>query len=88
MNKDHLAGTGTMFAFVLGVTAGALVALLFAPQSGEELRGDIAKGARDGAKQARSVGNDLKKRGQKVVDLTHDRLQDAIETAYRQVKRA
>jgi gas vesicle protein len=37
----------------LGGAVGALVALLFAPKSGRELRGDIADAARKGADTAR-----------------------------------
>lgn len=39
--------------FVLGGAVGAVVALLFAPKSGRELRGDIAEAARQGADTAR-----------------------------------
>ena len=42
-----------MTCFLLGGAVGALAALLFAPKSGRELRGDIADAARSGADAAR-----------------------------------
>ena len=42
-----------MTCFLLGGAVGALVALLLAPKSGRELRGDIADVARKGADTAR-----------------------------------
>ena len=44
--------------FLLGGAVGALVALLFAPKSGRELRGDIADAARKGADVARERAGD------------------------------
>ena len=40
---------GTILTFALGAGVGAAAALLLAPKSGEELRGDIVAGATDGA---------------------------------------
>ena len=39
--------------FLLGGAVGALAALLFAPKSGRELRGDIADATRQGVDRAR-----------------------------------
>jgi gas vesicle protein len=89
MTRDNWPGTS--LTFVLGVSVGAVAALLFAPKAGEELRGDIAEGVSDGVNQVRSTGKDLKKRVQKLVDLAKDHVQDAIEAgddAYNQAKQA
>ncbi|HEY0078329.1 MAG TPA: YtxH domain-containing protein [Pyrinomonadaceae bacterium] len=45
--------------FLLGGTVGALVALLFAPKSGRELRGDIADVTRKGVDGARETATQL-----------------------------
>jgi gas vesicle protein len=82
---------GTILTFVIGAGVGALVALLLAPKSGEELRGDIVDGVNDGVNQVRSTGKDLKRRAQKVVDMAKDQVQDAIDAgdrAYNQAKNA
>jgi gas vesicle protein len=82
---------GTIFTFILGVSVGALTALLLAPKAGDELRGDIATGVSAGVSQARSTGKDLNRRAQKIVTLAQDHVQDAVEAgqeAYSQAKKA
>jgi gas vesicle protein len=89
MTRDNWPGT--ILTFVLGVSLGAVAALLFAPKAGEELRGDIAEGVSDGINQVRSTGKGLKHRAQKLADLAKDQVQDAIEAgdnAYNQAKKA
>ena len=81
----------TIFTFILGVSVGAVTALLLAPKAGEELRADIAAGVSDGVDQVRSAGKDLNRRAQKIVALAQDRVQDAMEAgqaAYSQAKKA
>jgi gas vesicle protein len=87
MTRDHKVGT--ILTFILGAGVGAAAALLLAPKSGEELRGDIAEGVSDGVNQVRSTGKDLKRRAQKLVDQAKDHLQQATEAgedAYKQAK--
>ena len=48
--------------FLLGGTVGALVALLFAPKSGRELRQDVADVTRKGVDRARETGTQLSAR--------------------------
>ena len=42
--------------FAIGATVGAVVALLFAPKSGRELRQDVADATRKGVDRARETG--------------------------------
>jgi gas vesicle protein len=89
MNRKQIPWAIATFAVGAGI--GAALALLFAPKSGEELRGDIADGVNDGVNQVRSTGRDLKRRAQRVVGLAKDQVQEAIEagdSAYNQAKRA
>jgi gas vesicle protein len=56
--REETAGVPGLFStqltcFVLGGAVGALAALLFAPKSGRELRGDIADATRKGVDGAR-----------------------------------
>jgi gas vesicle protein len=46
--NDSLAGGAILLAFVAGAVAGAAVALLFAPATGEETREFMAQRAREG----------------------------------------
>ena len=78
-----------IISFVLGAAAGAVTALLLAPKSGAELRGEIADGVTDGVNQVRSSGKDLKRRAQKLVDSAKARVEDAVDAgqiAYDQAK--
>jgi len=89
MNRKRIPGAIATFAVGAGI--GAALALLFAPKSGEELRGDIADGVNDGVNQVRSTGRDLKRRAQRAVDVAKDQVQDAIDagdSAFNQAKRA
>lgn len=89
MRRERIPGA--ILAFVVGAGVGAVVALLLAPKSGEELRGDIVDGVNESVNQVRSTGRDLKRRAQRAVDLAKDQVQDAIDAgdrAYSQAKNA
>ena len=89
MTREHKVGT--ILSFVLGAAAGAVTALLLAPKSGTELRGDIAESVSHGVNQVRSSGKDLKHRAQKLGNLAKARVEDAVDAgqeAYDQAKNA
>jgi gas vesicle protein len=46
--NDNVGGGAVLLAFVAGAVAGAAVALLFAPATGEETRDYIGQRAREG----------------------------------------
>src|SRR5918912_3806331 len=56
--RESDAGTRLTY-FVIGATVGAVVALLFAPKSGRELREDLADATRKGVDRARETGAQL-----------------------------
>ena len=89
MTRDETAGT--VLTFALGAGVGAALALLFAPKSGAELRGDIAHQATEEFDQIRRTGDNLKRQAQKAADLAQDQVEDAIEAgreAYARAKNA
>lgn len=54
------SGMGTQLTcFAVGATLGAVVALLFAPKSGRELREDLSDATRKGVDRARETGAQL-----------------------------
>jgi gas vesicle protein len=55
MANDSNNGATVMLAFVVGALAGAAVALLFAPASGEETREYLGQKAREGRARAREA---------------------------------
>jgi gas vesicle protein len=65
--------------FFLGAAAGAVAALLFAPKSGAELRGQISEGVGDAVNQVRTSSKDLKLRTQKLVSSVKAGVEEAVE---------
>src|ERR671917_930646 len=73
-NNDTGAGT-VMAAFVVGALAGAAVALLFAPASGEETREYLGQRARESRAKAREALNE----GREFYNQQRDGLSSAID---------
>ena len=68
------AGMSTQVAcFLLGGTVGALVALLFAPKSGRELRGDIADVTRKGVDRTRDAAGQIGTRAGEYYDVAQQK---------------
>lgn len=73
--------------FVAGVGIGAAIALLFAPQSGEETRKQIAEKAQEGKDYVASKGREIRRHAEDIVDQGKDlvtkqkaRLADVLES--------
>ena len=65
---------GARIAFLLvGAGVGAVVALLFAPKSGQELRGDIADATRKSIDRTREAANQLSERASDYYEGARDR---------------
>jgi gas vesicle protein len=89
MSRDDVPGT--IFTFILGIAVGAVVTLLFAPKSGEELRSDLAEVLSEAADRVSKTGKGLKRRGKVLVNLAKNKMQDAVEAgdeAYTQAKKS
>jgi|SRR5689334_18990071 gas vesicle protein len=84
MARDD-SGAGTVVvAFVLGALTGAAVALLMAPQSGEETRRMLAEKAREGrekAGEAARQGRELWNRQRETLASAFERGRDAYQQA-------
>jgi gas vesicle protein len=93
--KDLGNQAGTAFAFLLiGMGAGALIALLYAPKSGEQLRRDIrrkykdARGAvEDFAEEARERVEDALERGADWVEEVEKDARKRVEPLKRALQR-
>ena len=83
MSDDRGAG-GVMVAFMLGAIAGAAVALLVAPASGEETRrqlGEKAREGRDKASEAARQGREFLRNQRDGLSTAFERGKEAFEQA-------
>jgi gas vesicle protein len=73
-DNNNTAGT-VLVAFALGAIAGAAIALLYAPSTGEETRRKLAEKAREGREKAEV----LAKQGREFVDRQRETVAAAVE---------
>ena len=73
-NNGNSAGA-VLVAFALGAVAGAAVALLYAPASGEETRRKLAEKAREGRERAEEMARE----GREFLSRQREHLASAVE---------
>lgn len=73
-NESNSAGS-ILMAFALGAAAGAAIALLYAPASGQETRRKLATKAREGRDKVEALARE----GREFVDRHRDDLTSAVE---------
>ena len=79
---DSDTGMSTQLScFAIGATLGAVVALLFAPKSGRELREDLADATRKGVDRARETGTQLSTKAGEYYENAAARAGDLATTA-------
>lgn len=84
MSQNNNSAGPVLMAFVLGAVAGAAVALLYAPATGEETRQRIKDKAREGREKAEAVareGRDFLSRQRENLGAAVERGRDAFEQA-------
>src|SRR5437868_5085677 len=75
------ADVGMRLTYLLvGAGVGAIVALLFAPKSGQELRGDIADATRKGIDRTREAATQLGERAGDYYEGARDRASELYST--------
>src|SRR6266446_5868110 len=85
-NDDYRRDSGDNFStrltyLLIGGGIGAILALLFAPKSGQELRGDIAEATRKGIDKSRETAQELGQRAGEYYETTRDRAGELYATA-------
>ena len=70
---------------LIGGGIGAIIALLFAPKSGQELRGDIADATRKGIDKSREAAQQLSERAGEYYESTRERAAELYSTASEKV---
>ena len=87
MSDNQQSGSGTVLvAFALGAVAGAAIALLYAPATGEETRKKLAEKAREGRERAEQLARE----GREFMNRQRENLASAVERgreAYDQVRK-
>lgn len=66
---------------LIGGGIGAVIALLFAPKSGHELRGDIADATRKGIEKSKETAAHLQERAGEYYEVGRERATEYIHTA-------
>ena len=86
MARDEGAGAGSiLLAFILGAVSGAAVALLYAPQTGNETRELLGEKAREGRERAAAAAE----KSREFINQGRDTLSSAIDRgreAYQQAR--
>ena len=76
------ASAATKLTYLLvGGGIGAILALLFAPKSGEELRGDIADVTRKGIEKSKETAAQLQDRAGEYYEVSRDKANEFYQTA-------
>ena len=78
-NGDNISTRLTYF--LVGAGIGAVLALLFAPKSGEELRNDIADATRKGIDRSKEAAQQLGAKASEYYDTTRAKAGELYETA-------
>src|SRR6185312_13987778 len=79
MGDDNISNKLTYL--LIGGGIGAILALLFAPKSGQELRGDIADATRKGIDRSREAAQQLGDRAGEYYEATRDRASELYTQA-------
>ena len=80
--RDEDASASTKLTFLLiGGGIGAILALLFAPKSGEELREDIADATRKGIEKGKETAGQLQDAAEEYYEVTREKAGEFYETA-------
>ncbi|WP_243735120.1 YtxH domain-containing protein [Paenibacillus turpanensis] len=78
MSNNNMNGKDFLLGAVVGGVIGALTALLVAPKSGKELRGDIAEGYRQASEKTQELAQNV---GAKTTELASTVNAKAVEVA-------
>lgn len=85
MRYDHEREDGSVSTkltyLLIGGGIGAIIALLFAPKSGTELRGDIADVTRKGIEKGRETASQLQEKAGEYYEVSRERASELYQTA-------
>lgn len=72
-DREETSATTKLTYLLIGGGIGAILALLFAPKSGEELRGDIADATRKGLEKGKETAAQLQEKAGEYYEVTREK---------------
>ena len=79
--REDTSATTKLTSLLIGGGIGAILALLFAPKSGEELRGDIADATRKGIEKSKEAAQVARERAGEYYEVTRERAGEYYQAA-------
>lgn len=79
--REETSAATKLTYLIVGGGIGAILALLFAPKSGEELRGDIADATRKGIEKSKEAAAQLQERAGEYYEVGRERAGELYHTA-------
>jgi gas vesicle protein len=79
--RDETSAATKLTFLLIGGGIGAIVALLFAPKSGQELRGDIADATRKGLEKGKEAAGQLQDKAGEYYEVGRERATEFYQTA-------
>ena len=83
--KEETGATTKLTYLLIGGGIGAILALLFAPKSGEELRGDIADATRKGIEKSKETAALVGERAGEYYEVSREKAGEYYQTAQTKV---
>ena len=80
-DRDESSVTDKLTYLLIGGGIGAIVALLFAPKSGVELREDIADASRKGLEKSKQAAAQIGEKAGEYYEVTRDKASELYDTA-------
>src|SRR5688500_14774773 len=80
-DRDKTSATTKLTYLLIGGGIGAVIALLFAPKSGVELRCDIADATRKGIEKGRETAAQLQEKAGEYYEVSRERAGELYQTA-------
>jgi gas vesicle protein len=81
--REESSASTKLTYLLVGGGIGAILALLFAPKSGQELRGDIADATRKGIEKGKEVGGHLQEKAGEYYEVSREKADKAKAAAAR-----
>ncbi|HRI02309.1 MAG TPA: YtxH domain-containing protein [Pyrinomonadaceae bacterium] len=79
--REETSAATKLTYLIVGGGIGAILALLFAPKSGEELRGDIADATRKGIEKSKETAAQLQEKAGEYYEVSKEKAGELYETA-------